>query len=192
MRWYIKYYQSFYFHWKGTSRGVYLYVESSAPAQSNDNAKLISPWLNPVSGGQCLKFYYNMYGSTTGELMVRIEPEGKKSYLLFYEKGNKGMGWKGVTKDIEAGVRYRVSCVLYKGICSLFLIISFRAWSDHVANPTIIWIASGTTSSEASWEKRKATPIISTGPLTPPPSPPPSPLLPPPSLAFLSHTGFQV
>ena len=80
-----------------------------------------------MSGGQCLKFYYNMYGSTTGELMVRIEPEGKKSHLLFYEKGNKGMGWKGVTKDIEAGVRYRVSCVLYKGICSLFLIISFRA-----------------------------------------------------------------
>ena len=49
-----------------------------------------------------------MYGSTMGELMVHIELEGKTSYILFYEKGDKGMGWKGATKDIDTDVRYRV------------------------------------------------------------------------------------
>ena len=45
-----------------------------------------------------------------GELMVQIELEGKASYLLFYESGDKGIGWKSATKNIDADVRYRV-CV---------------------------------------------------------------------------------
>jgi len=89
-----------------------LYVESSAPASANDNAKLRSQWLNPDPDGQCLKFFYSMYGSTIGALMVQIELEGKTSYLLFYENGDKGIGWKGATKTIDADVRYRVCLCL--------------------------------------------------------------------------------
>ncbi|KAL9961562.1 hypothetical protein ACROYT_G030522 [Oculina patagonica] len=90
--------------------GSYLYVESSAPALANDNAKLrTSTWLNPVSGGQCLKFFYFMYGKTTGELKVHFEPEGKTSYLIFYEKGDKGIGWKRASKTIDTDVRYRLT-----------------------------------------------------------------------------------
>lgn len=148
-------------HTLGTSRGVYLYVESSAPAQSNDNAKLISPWLNPVSGGQCLKFYYNMYGSTTGELMVRIEPEGKKSYLLFYEKGNKGMGWKGVTKDIEAGVRYRLTIEARIGgtgysdtaIDDVFIDPGHCGCQDTYYSGCPKWAAAGDCKSNEKWMK---------------------------------------
>ena len=88
--------------------GYYLYVESSAPALANYNAKLRSPWLNPVSGGQCLKFFYFMYGRTMGKLKVHIEQEGKTSYLLFYEEGDKGIGWKYASKTIDTDVRYRV------------------------------------------------------------------------------------
>ena len=40
--------------------------------------------------------------------MVQIELEGKTSYLLFYENGDKGIGWKRATKNIDADVRYRV------------------------------------------------------------------------------------
>lgn len=97
-----------YFPTEGNSQGYYLYVESSAPASANNNAKLRSPWLNPDPDGQCLKFFYSMYGGTMGELMVQIELEGKTSYLLFYENGDKGIGWKGATKNIDADVRYRV------------------------------------------------------------------------------------
>ena len=74
-----------YFLTEGNSQGYYLYVESSAPTSANNNAKLRSPWLNPVPDGQCLKFFYSMYGGTMGELMVQIELEGQTSYLLFYE-----------------------------------------------------------------------------------------------------------
>jgi len=49
-----------------------------------------------------------MYGETMGELMVQIELEGKTSYLLFYEDGDQGIGWKGATKNIDSDVRYRV------------------------------------------------------------------------------------
>lgn len=97
-----------YFLTEGNSQGYYLYVESSAPASANNNAKLRSPWLNPVPDGQCLKFFYSMYGGTMGELMVQIELEGKTSYLLFYENGDKGIGWTKATKNIDADVRYRV------------------------------------------------------------------------------------
>lgn len=97
-----------YFLTEGNINGYYLYVESSAPAQAKNNAKLRSPWLNPDPDGQCLKFFYSMYGNFMGELMVEIELEGKTSYLLFYEKGDKGIGWKGATKNIDADVRYMV------------------------------------------------------------------------------------
>ena len=103
-----------YFRTEGNSQGYYLYVESSAPASANNNAKLRSPWLNPDPDGQCLKFFYSMYGRTMGELMVQIELEGKTSYLLFYEDGDKGIGWKGATKNIDADVRYRVCICLNK------------------------------------------------------------------------------
>ena len=83
-------------------------MESSYPAQANDNALLISPWMNPVSGGQCLKFYYSMYGGTIGELKVRLELAGGTSYLLFYENGNQGMGWNSFAKDIDTSAQYRV------------------------------------------------------------------------------------
>jgi len=96
-------------HTLGNSQGYYLYVESSAPASANNNAKLRSPWLNPDPDGQCLKFFYSMYGGTMGELMVQIELEGKTSYLLFYENGDKGIGWKGATKNIDADVRYKLT-----------------------------------------------------------------------------------
>lgn len=50
-----------------------------------------------------------MYGNTMGQLKVRIEKEGVAEYLIFYESGNKGVGWKGFAKDIDTNVRYRVS-----------------------------------------------------------------------------------
>lgn len=46
--------------------GYYLYVESSMPSwiKAGHKADLISPWMTPKPGGQCLKFYYTMYGRT--------------------------------------------------------------------------------------------------------------------------------
>ena len=85
-----------------------MYVESSSPAQAGDNALLESPWLNPMIGGQCLQFHYNMYGKTTGKLMVHFTENGGAKYLLFYKEGNQGMGWKKFSKSINTALQYRV------------------------------------------------------------------------------------
>ena len=93
---------------EGNSAGYYLYVESSSPAQAGDNALLESPWLNPITEGQCLQFHYNMYGKTTGKLMVHFTENGGAKYLLFYKEGNQGMGWKNFSKSINTALQYRV------------------------------------------------------------------------------------
>ena len=40
----------------------------SSYTRGGEKADLVSPWIPAKSGGQCLKFYYTMYGKTTGSL----------------------------------------------------------------------------------------------------------------------------
>ena len=65
-----------------------MYIETSSPQRLGDYAKLNSPLLR-FSGNMCLKFFYHMYGSTTGKLNVIIN--GTKT--VFSESGNKGNNW---------------------------------------------------------------------------------------------------
>ena len=71
------------------------------------NAKLVSPWLPAVAGGQCIKLWYSMYGKTMGTLSVRLDIQGGTSYLVFYKKGNQGKEWKYGVGNIDTdGRRY--------------------------------------------------------------------------------------
>ena len=40
-----------------------------------------------------------------GDLRVHFETKGGTSYLIFYEKGDKGVGWIDATGNIDATVR---------------------------------------------------------------------------------------
>lgn len=89
--------------------GLYLYMESSQtrPGQRID---LVSPWIPARRGGQCLKFYYTMYGSTMGSLAIKLELSNGKNWFIFYKHGNQGKGWKKGMGNINVsmGLSYKV------------------------------------------------------------------------------------
>ncbi len=90
--------------------GYYLYVESSSPRKAGQKADLISPWMKWTPGGQCLKFYYTMYGRTMGSLDVKLELSDGRAWLIFLKKGDQGKDWKKGQGyiNIPAGLSYRV------------------------------------------------------------------------------------
>ena len=65
-----------------------MYIETSYPRVLGDTAKLNSPVLK-FSGNMCLKFFYHMYGATTGRLNVIINGTN----TVFSASGNKGNKW---------------------------------------------------------------------------------------------------
>ena len=65
--------------------GSYIYFETSSPAVSRDNAKLL---LTVPGGAACLVFYYHMFGSGMGTLNVF---DGSTN--VFTKTGNKGNAW---------------------------------------------------------------------------------------------------
>ena len=95
-------------------------MESSG-TKPGERADLLSPWIAAKSGGQCLKFYYTMYGYTMGTLAIKLEKSNGVSFLIFHEKGNKGMDWKKGTAsiDVDVGLRYQVRT--HPDFCAFFL-----------------------------------------------------------------------
>ncbi|KAJ7365624.1 hypothetical protein OS493_002332 [Desmophyllum pertusum] len=90
--------------------GYYLYVESSA-SSGDLRADLVSPWIAAKSGGQCLTFYYTMYGKTMGSLAIKLELSNGKNWFIFYKNGDQGMEWKKGTGniDVSQGLSYRLT-----------------------------------------------------------------------------------
>ena len=112
--------------WDLSLAGYYLYMESSQTT-SGQRAELVSPWMASRQGGQCFKFYYNMYGSTIGSLAVKLDISNGKSWYIFYKSGNQGYGWKKGTGaiDLEQGLQYKVTIKtgsLYKAIAGIWLV----------------------------------------------------------------------
>ncbi|XP_021347692.1 MAM and LDL-receptor class A domain-containing protein 1-like isoform X2 [Mizuhopecten yessoensis] len=79
-------------HTKGTSNGLYLYLEASGKAP-NATVVLMSPTL-PALNDVCLKFWYNMNGLEIGGLNVYTKDcQGVKSNIISYV-GDKGDIWQ--------------------------------------------------------------------------------------------------
>lgn len=86
-------------------------MESSAPAQAGSRAILGSrSWLTAPRGGQCMNFFYTMYGKTMGSLSVILQEYGKKATNVFSKTGDQGVHWIGakVSLDVREGVKYQV------------------------------------------------------------------------------------
>ena len=82
----------------------------SSYTKPGQRADLVSPWITAKNGGQCLKFYYTMYGKTMGTLAIKLEKSNGVSWLIFQEKGNQGKDWKKGSGniDVDAGSRFQV------------------------------------------------------------------------------------
>ncbi|XP_022778458.1 MAM and LDL-receptor class A domain-containing protein 1-like [Stylophora pistillata] len=90
--------------------GFYLYMESSQ-TRPGQRADLVSPWTAARRGGQCLKLYYTMYGSTMASLAIKLELSNGKNWFIFYKNGNQGKVWKkGMGKiDVSMGLSYKLT-----------------------------------------------------------------------------------
>ncbi|GLV37031.1 Scavenger receptor class C type II [Carabus blaptoides fortunei] len=86
-------------HTKGEGKdGYYMYIESSSRLE-NDTARLLSPVYNKMENGVCFTFYYHMFGTGMGSLLVYVKKQSQSydtKYLTpeFVERGNQGEVWK--------------------------------------------------------------------------------------------------
>jgi len=75
-------------------KGKYVYIETSSPRQSGDNAKLT--FKGSYSGDMCMTFYYHMYGQTINQL--NIYNNNKK---IFEKRGNQGNAWHKASVNLK-------------------------------------------------------------------------------------------
>lgn len=85
--------------------------EASNRAAAGSRAVLVSTWLTAPRGGQCMKFFYTMYGKTMGSLAVVLQEQGSQATTIFSKKGDQGIYWIGaeVTLDIPEGRKFQVT-----------------------------------------------------------------------------------
>lgn len=100
--------------------GHYMFTESSAPRRPGDKARLLSPQY-PATNGQCLTFWYHMYGSSIGTLNVYTSSFNKLSPALFTISGDQGNQWRKAQMTIQVQEQYKVKKISFafnkKKIC---------------------------------------------------------------------------
>ena len=89
--------------------GNYVYIETSSPRRNGEKAYLVSP---QVSGVQCVKFSYHMYGSDIGSLKVYQNTGVLKEF--FTKSGSQGNQWQKAQVQVN-GNSYSVSIYFFVG-----------------------------------------------------------------------------
>lgn len=84
-----------------------MHIEASnmLPGQ---NARLLSSPLRGSSGPQCLRFFYQMYGSGTGELSIHLRQDGK-DVLLWKHTGEQSITWLKATVEYQSDQQHQAS-----------------------------------------------------------------------------------
>ncbi|KAK7098915.1 hypothetical protein V1264_003130 [Littorina saxatilis] len=67
-----------------STRGKYMYIETSSPRKLNDRALLASEML-PGGSASCLHFYYNMYGANINTLRVWVQQNANSMQVPLFE-----------------------------------------------------------------------------------------------------------
>ncbi|XP_019616525.1 PREDICTED: MAM and LDL-receptor class A domain-containing protein 1-like [Branchiostoma belcheri] len=81
-------------HTLGTALGYYMYLETSVPGNQGDAARLVSSPFPANSAPYCLRFYYHMFGDSTGTLNVYIRKQGILGTPVWTVSGNQGNAWQ--------------------------------------------------------------------------------------------------
>lgn len=84
-----------------------MFAESSSPAETNQRARIISKEMKATEG-QCLSFWYNMYGKDTGALKVYLKSADGLEQVIWDESGDKGNKWIQASKSIVSQTNYKV------------------------------------------------------------------------------------
>ncbi|EDV21956.1 uncharacterized protein TRIADDRAFT_59472 [Trichoplax adhaerens] len=96
-------------HTSRSPTGYYIYAESSTPQRPGSRARIISP-LKASTSGNCLQFWYYMYGSTVGLLNVYMLAAGQSQLTtpLWQRFGNQGARWQIGQVTLRSPNAYRV------------------------------------------------------------------------------------
>lgn len=70
-----------------------MYIETSSPRLNREAAHLISPQISRADGN-CLSFYFHMYGLNIRELAVYVQTLSGSRHLLWRLNGEQGNDWK--------------------------------------------------------------------------------------------------
>ena len=114
--------------------GYYMYIETSAPRQPNDTARLISPTIagNGTSLTRCVKFYYHMYGPHVNTLRVYTRSNGKYNPTLWMRNATQGPAWRYGEVQVKTADTFSVSGVSYRKNnifpCRRFNLFFFSIW----------------------------------------------------------------
>ncbi|XP_041706071.2 MAM domain-containing protein 2 [Coregonus clupeaformis] len=89
-----------------TGVGYYMHIEASnmLPGQ---NARLFSSPLRGSRCPQCLRFFYHMYGSGTGELSIHLRKDGKDE-LLWKRTGEQSITWLRATVEYRSDQQHQI------------------------------------------------------------------------------------
>ncbi|CAH1245320.1 MDGA1 [Branchiostoma lanceolatum] len=83
-----------------TGQGGYMYIETSAPRQPGEVARLASPRVD-VAGPACLSFAYHMFGSSVGRLNVFVDNRRDGWRLAWNQTGDMGSVWREERVEVE-------------------------------------------------------------------------------------------
>ena len=96
------------------SPGQYVFIETSTPQKPFDKARL----LRYGSGEACMTFFYHMYGSDIGSLIVYQNIHGVDIQLWRKDK-NLGKQWWKAEVQLKVASSYQVGCCLFVAISCL-------------------------------------------------------------------------
>ncbi|XP_064612390.1 MAM and LDL-receptor class A domain-containing protein 1-like isoform X2 [Liolophura sinensis] len=88
-----------------SSRGYYIYIETSAPRIQGEHANLASPVILPRAQGYCFSFWYHMYGMHIQSLRIKVVSETGHTSEIWEMEGEKGNRW---TKE-ELSINYAIA-----------------------------------------------------------------------------------
>ncbi|XP_071390203.1 MAM domain-containing protein 2-like [Centroberyx affinis] len=89
-----------------TGLGYYMHIEAS-PMLPGQNARLLSRPLRGSRGPQCLRFYYHMYGSGTGQLSVHLDKDGG-DVLLWQRSGEQSIAWLRASVEYQCDLQHQI------------------------------------------------------------------------------------
>ncbi|XP_068430389.1 MAM domain-containing protein 2-like [Clinocottus analis] len=86
--------------------GYYLHMEAS-PMLPGQRVRLLSRPLRGSKGRQCLRFYYHMYGSGTGQLSIHLH-KAKEDTLLWQLSGEQSIAWLRATVEYQSDSQHQI------------------------------------------------------------------------------------
>ncbi|XP_071956932.1 MAM and LDL-receptor class A domain-containing protein 1-like [Antedon mediterranea] len=95
-------------HTMGTETGMFAYIETSSPRVKGDIARIVSPVFDDTFG-ECMRFWFHMYGSGIGSLRVRALDTITNVYTDFFEVNSyNDNAWRFAQTTIKVGHAYNV------------------------------------------------------------------------------------